>query len=192
MSRKLMMRGRLVLMICLPALFLSACGDAKRILSREKRAPDEFAVYQRAPLSQPPDFGLRPPGTNAARPQDPGSTSQASKALSGDNPSATFADSQKATSPATLAFLRQAGVDQAELGVRSIIDRETSLYAKEQGSVVDKIIFWRTTPKVNVLVDPEVEAKRISKRKALGKPVAGGSIPVKEVKKKAIFEGIFD
>ena len=187
-----MMRWRFVLMICLPALFLSACGDAKRILNREKRAPDEFAVYQRAPLSLPPDFGLRPPDPGAVRPEDRNPTNAAREALGDGKPSAAFANSLEAASPATLAFLRQAGADWVEPDIRSIIDRETSIYAAEQGSIVDRIVFWQTQPEFGTIVDPEEEAKRIRESQALGKPVNEGDVPVLEPKEKAILEGIFN
>ena len=37
---------------------LTACESAKKVISRSKDAPDEFVVYQRPPLSLPPEFSL--------------------------------------------------------------------------------------------------------------------------------------
>jgi hypothetical protein len=51
-------------------LLLSACTDFKRAVGIEKTSPDEFAVEQRAPLTLPPDFDLRPPAPGAPRPQE--------------------------------------------------------------------------------------------------------------------------
>ena len=48
---------------------LTACEETKRALGQTKESPDEFTVYQRAPLSLPPNYGLRPPSPGAARPQ---------------------------------------------------------------------------------------------------------------------------
>ena len=45
---------------------LSGCGDRSgNILGFEKSAPDEFAVVKRAPLTLPPEYGLRPPRPGA-------------------------------------------------------------------------------------------------------------------------------
>jgi hypothetical protein len=57
--------------VCLVAFgLLSACTDFKRAVGIEKTSPDEFAVEQRAPLTIPPDFDLRPPAPGTARPQE--------------------------------------------------------------------------------------------------------------------------
>lgn len=47
---------------------LAGCGSdaGKNLLGTGKRAPDEFAVYERAPLTVPSDFGLRPPAPGTA------------------------------------------------------------------------------------------------------------------------------
>ena len=42
--------------------------DLKSTFGLNKRAPDEFAVPTRAPLSLPPDYSLRPPEPGAPRP----------------------------------------------------------------------------------------------------------------------------
>jgi len=49
---------------------LCACANFKRDIGIEPTPPDEFAVEQRAPLTIPPDFGLRPPQPGAPRPQE--------------------------------------------------------------------------------------------------------------------------
>lgn len=187
-----MTHQRLVLTVCLAALFLSACSDAKRIVNREKRSPDEFAVYQRAPLSLPPDYGLRPPAPGTARPQDRDPSNQAREALGGTTVNASPTESLSTASPGTLTFLRQAGADQAEPGIRAIVDRETTIYASEQDSIVDKIVFWQTQPEFGTTVNAEEETKRIREKQALGEPVNEGEVPVFEPEKKAIFEGIFN
>ena len=48
-----------------------------------KRVPDEFAVVQRAPLTIPPDFELRPPRPGEVRPQTGTTSDQARAALVG-------------------------------------------------------------------------------------------------------------
>jgi len=44
-------------------MMLAACGsDVKETLGLNHKAPDEFDVYARPPLTIPPEFNLRPPG----------------------------------------------------------------------------------------------------------------------------------
>lgn len=53
---------KLVTLLSVAAVSLSACSDFRRAIGTEKSSPDEFAVVVRAPLSLPPDFTLRPQG----------------------------------------------------------------------------------------------------------------------------------
>ena len=53
------------------ATSLSACGGENSALGYSKNAPDEFNVVRQAPLILPPDFNLRPPSANSARPVTP-------------------------------------------------------------------------------------------------------------------------
>ena len=47
--------------ILVSVIALTGCEETKRVFGKTKEAPDEFAVYRRAPLSLPPDSDLRPP-----------------------------------------------------------------------------------------------------------------------------------
>ena len=58
--------GRVVLCIVAAAL-VGGCADVRNIFSNTKSPPDEFAVYSRAPLSMPPNYGLRPPAPRPPR-----------------------------------------------------------------------------------------------------------------------------
>ena len=59
-----------IILLCLAAsVLLTGCEETKKALGQTKESPDEFAVFQRAPLSQPPDYSLRPPTPGAQRPQ---------------------------------------------------------------------------------------------------------------------------
>jgi hypothetical protein len=53
-------RSAFLLLLCLGA---SACGDStpRQVFGLDKNPPDAFTVVARAPLTLPPDFGLRPP-----------------------------------------------------------------------------------------------------------------------------------
>lgn len=63
LRRPAVLAGAMVL-----AVGLAGCGgnDGRGLLDTGKRSPDEFAVYSRAPLSLPPDYGLRPPAPGEA------------------------------------------------------------------------------------------------------------------------------
>ena len=50
-----------IFLVLMMAFSLGACDSVKRAISGGKKAPDEFAVYKRPPLSLPPDYALRPP-----------------------------------------------------------------------------------------------------------------------------------
>ena len=52
--------GKYVSAIFICVLLLSSCGLTNSDLGLEKTSPDEMLVVSRAPLSIPPEFGLRP------------------------------------------------------------------------------------------------------------------------------------
>ena len=56
-----------ILLVVIAALSLSACSDVRKAMTQTKAAPDEFAVYTRAPLTVPPDYGQRPPSQGDAQ-----------------------------------------------------------------------------------------------------------------------------
>ena len=62
---------------------LAGCSEARQAMGLGKRAPDEFTVVKRAPLSLPPQYSLRPPEPGAPRPQEPSPTEQARQQVLG-------------------------------------------------------------------------------------------------------------
>ena len=56
-------------MMAVLASWLAACSlqEARQTLGIEKQSPDEYLVVERAPLSLPPNFDLRPPTPGAAQ-----------------------------------------------------------------------------------------------------------------------------
>jgi hypothetical protein len=76
----------LVCVFCLLPLSLGACSNFKQIIGIEKSSPDEFAVESRAPLTVPPDFGLRPPAPGAPRPQEVSAANKAQTAVDSAGP----------------------------------------------------------------------------------------------------------
>ncbi len=67
------------------AVVVTACGGGG-FLDQGKRAPDEFTVYSRAPLSLPPGYALRPPEPGAAAGDPAGPRAEARSALVGGAP----------------------------------------------------------------------------------------------------------
>ena len=195
-------RATLVL-LTLAAVTLSACGDStKRALGLERTPPDEFAVVPRAPLSQPPNFNLRPPRPGAedlttlsTREQArqavfrrggqqeaaTGSTGSAGGPLRFGGPSAQAAPRTAVdrTTPGESAFLSRAGALETDPLIRSQVDRETSLIAEENQNFVRKLLGLRDD-EPGAVVDAPAEARRLREAQALGEPPSDGATPTIE------------
>jgi len=65
------------------AVAISGCGGIKEDLGLAKKAPDEFTVVKRPPLSMPPDFALRPPRPGERGPESTEMRQQARESLIG-------------------------------------------------------------------------------------------------------------
>ena len=170
-------------MLTLAATVASGCvlfDDTRRL------GPDEFGVVSRAPLSQPPDFALRPPRSGEKRPNEVTPREQARKELiaasaasnSPNSPriSTPNAAAAETLSPGEQAMLREAGALDADSEIRVIVDRESGR-VKEDESLVDKLVFWggdKSKPKV---VNPKAESDRLSREAATGAPTPQSGAP---------------
>jgi len=169
------------------ALLLSACSSKKsNVFGEEKYAPDEFAVYSRAPLSIPPDFGLRPPKPGATRPQTIISRDQAKKALLSRNtpgiadPTLDTSKSGSDQTPGITALLNNTGATQAKKNIRALVNSETAgLSSGEDGGIAETILFWRKndTGLKGAVIDPAFEQRRMRRTIAEGDVVEEGSTP---------------
>ena len=157
-------------------LVLSSCADTKRALGIDKSIPDEFAVIRRAPLVMPPDFNLKPPAPGSVRPQEGSSSDRARDALVGRNRIQNYGQTGFSSGEVELLYL--AGADLIVPGIRSIIDKETSAFAREPVKFTNKLIFWRENVQLGTPIDPFKEKKRLESNKSLGKPPNEGPIPV--------------
>ena len=174
---------------------LSGCEKAKQALGQTKESPDEFAVFQRAPLSLPPDYALKPPRPGSERPQAVNPRDRAAKAL-GIKRKASAQPTNTKTGLSSLSrgersVLQLTGATKADPAIRMKIEEETGIMVTATKSFTDKITFWQNPNKLGITVDPAKEAKRIQKNQALGKPLNKGDIPVIKRKGKAIFEDVF-
>lgn len=177
------------------AVALSGCGETRKALGYDKSVPDEFKVMARAPLTLPPDFGLRPPAPGAARPQEPDPRDQAMTALFGRRSSVANASRSLEgadRTPGELALLKSTGADRNIPDIRKVVDQETSALQEEERTFTERLVFWRdTTPEGGPLVDPTKESRRLQENQALGRTVNTGDVPTIKRRRKGILEGLF-
>lgn len=183
-----------ILIAAVPAVV--GCEQSRELLGMNKEAPDEFAVYSRAPLSMPPDYTLYPPAPGTARPQETSPREEAEKAI-GDISSSPRGEAGRPApsainSPGIEALLRRTGGLDADRSIRSTINRETTILAEEDQSLTDMFLFWGTPNEYGTVVDPTKESKRIRQNQALGRPLTEGEVPTIERKRKALLEDIFN
>lgn len=190
-----------------PLIFLAACaalgacssgGDIRETLGLNRKAPDEFRVYARPPLTVPPDFNLRAPGTATDAPAAIPADMQARNTVLGSTDSAPLLGKANTVVPIVSAgelpstadaqFLQNAGAHRAQSTVRSQIQQES-----ETGLVQkDSHYLLNPTSTSEPTVDATKEAQRIKQNKAENKPVTAGDTPVEEQKSKGILGTLGD
>ena len=192
-----MRKNTAIVVTLLSCLILTGCEETKRAFGKTKEAPDEFAVYKRAPLSLPPDFDLRPPAPGAQRPQTINPRNRARLALGipaeKSRVAGNFGSKENTNlSKGERALLVLTGADKANPEIRKLVEAKSLYLFETNKAFTDKILFWQGKESFGVAVDPNKELKRIREAQALGKPLNNDDTPIIERKKKAIFEGIFD
>lgn len=185
--------GRLTALIAV-ALFATGCSDVRESIIPSKRAPDEFAVYTRAPLNLPPGYNLRVPAPGTERPQSVSPRDIVEEAVLGSSTRVADPNSDEAqlSTPGLQALLDNTGASSADPAIRAIINQETSILAEEDASVLERIMFWGVGSEYGSSVDPAEEKKRIQENQALGQPLDNGEVPTIEKKRTGLLEGIFD
>ena len=187
----------LLMLFCGVALVASGCSGTRDALGLGKRQPDEFAVYTRAPLSLPPDYGLRPPAPGSARAAALAPRDEARFAVTGGGMMPLGSDRQgnpvpAGASPGAYALLERSGALGVDPDIRDIVNQETSILATTDRSFTERLMFWSTPTEYGTVVDPAEEARRINENQALGRPVTAGTTPTIERRQKALLEGIFN
>lgn len=163
---------------------LVACGgETGRILGLEQQKPDEFAVVARAPLSLPPDYGLRPPDPNGRRNQDLTPTLDAQRAVFGETLVQRRSNTEQVlrdqgASRGDMALLKQSGAIDADPGIRQVVDEESQRLAAESENFVDDLVFWKESPEPGDILDASEERRRIQDNSALGRPITEGQSPI--------------
>lgn len=174
------------------AIALSGCSDARRALGFEKAPPDEFQVVERAPLSMPPDYSLRPPAPGSVRPQEGTTRDQARQALAGRTTGTPIATQGR--TGGDVAMLKKAGAEQIQPDIRVLVNKETQNLADADKSFTDKLVFWRKPDGIGAgeQLDAGREAQRLRENQALGRSVGDGESPRILRRRKGMLEGIFD
>ncbi len=176
------------------ALAVGGCETLRGAAGLNKKAPDEFRVVSRAPLSMPSHYGLKAPRPGTARPQETKVPSQARQIVldSGDTgakkkPVINFPGGD----PGEIALLTKAGVDKADPKIRQLVNTESAVLAEARSGLVEQLIFWRDPKPSGKVVDARKEARRLRENAALGRPVTEGETPIIQRKKRGLLEGLF-
>lgn len=172
---------------------LSGCGEVREALGQGKRPPDEFAVTARAPLSVPPEFGVRPPRPGAERPQEPPIRGGARGLVVGGAapPPAAGEGAAPGAGTGDEAMRRLLALDEAQPGIRETVDRETAMFSYEKEYLLDGLLFWREEPESGALLDAGAERRRLEDNARAGKPATEGESPVIRRKSRGLFDGLF-
>jgi hypothetical protein len=188
--RSLPSRLLMAALIGAAALGLGACAETRRAIGWEKVSPDEFRVVSRAPLTLPPDFGLRPPAPGQARPQELQPQEAARAAVFGTQSAARPAPAEGSAGEQTL--VARMGGGSVDPNIRDQIDRETAQLAEADRSFVDRLIFWQQRdPAQGQELDATRESQRLREASATGRPAADGAVPTIRRRQRGWLEGLF-
>ena len=185
------MKLRYLLLPIFALLSLSACSGVRDEFGLTKKAPDEFTVVTKAPLIRPPDYTLKPPRPGTPRPQAVPTSETARQALLGNTAPARPQAERSSASRSERIFLKRAGVEQVQPGIRTIIDREMTQVAQKGEGFTDKILFWQNKRPPGEVVDAGKEAERIKEAQAKGQAPSGQGVPVIKRRKRALLENVF-
>lgn len=129
-------RTAAVLTVAATTLALGACGTLRQGIGLNKVTPDEFLTVSTAPLTVPPEYGLRPPAPGQPRPQELAPESAARQILLGQRQAVT-------RSPGEQVLVAQAGGDRADPLARYVVDDEFGDLAHKEEGWANRILFWR-------------------------------------------------
>ena len=125
-----------VLTLAVSTLALAGCGSMRESIGLTKVTPDEFLTVSTAPLTVPPEYGLRPPAPGQPRPQELAPESAARQILLGQRQAVT-------RSPGEQVLVAQAGGDRADPLARYVVDDEFGDLAHKEEGWANRILFWR-------------------------------------------------
>ena len=168
------------------AIILSVAGvlhagcslDSTRdALGMGKQSPDEYLIVERAPLSVPPDYELRPPSATDVAAQYADLRERAERILLGSENA-----NDDPISDSEVAFLTDAGALHADAAIRRTIDIESGAGVIENDRFIDDLMFWSEQEGTGFIIDPVAEAERLRRNALSGLPVTYGASPTIEQK----------
>lgn len=169
-------------------LALSACSETREFMGLTTTPPDEFAVVDHPPLSLPPDYSLRPPRPGAPPPQGKNPSGTAAKALYGENNMELVPQqgvdrlNMSNLSVGEQALIAGASAQQADPGIRALIDREQGQQVVTNRRLIDAVLFWREPKREDksTIVNAPAENERLLAAKVNNAPVTTGKTPAVE------------
>lgn len=123
-------------LVAATTLSLGACAGVRESVGLTKVTPDEFLTVASAPLSVPPEYGLRPPAPGQPRAEDLAPEAAARQILLGQRQAVTRTQGEQ-------VLVAAAGADRADPLARYVIDDELGDLAHKDPSWADRIMFWR-------------------------------------------------
>lgn len=196
------------LLISSLAVALTGCasGEVQETLGLGRKAPDEFRVVSRPPLSVPPEFYLRPPEPGAPDLGAPESEELGREAVLGAAPVGSGADrlvspevetavqpvvSTSLASTSEVEFLSRAGVKDADPAIRDHLFKE-QMIDDAPGKDASPLERWLGIGPGSSVVDAPAEAERLRANKEAGRPVNEGEVPTRDDNKKSVLEKIWE
>jgi len=152
----------------------SGCSTIAHSIGAEKQTPDEFRVVTQAPLTLPPDYGLRPPRPGEPRPQEATGAGDARATLFGQDVAATASGGER-------QLVSDAGASQADPNVRDAIDFESQGIVHRNQSFVDRLLAFGASPAptTSAPLDPAAEQQRLADDEALRRATGGGQVTIR-------------
>lgn len=125
-----------VLTLTASLLALAACSSVRTGVGLDRITPDEFLTVSTAPLTVPPEYGLRPPAPGQPRPQELAPESAARQILLGQRQAVTRSEGEQ-------QLVTLAGGDRADPLARYVVDDEFGDLAHKEEGWANRIMFWR-------------------------------------------------
>ncbi len=155
---------RVISVLLLSLLIVTACSNPRASLGLRKNAPDEFKVVKNAPLEIPTNLtSLPPPRPGAPRPQETAIPKQAQQALLGVEDST----SRSEISQTEALLLHKAGTDQANQNIRTVLANPDDASKEQTQSVAKRLLGIGDNDEEANVLNAKEEAARLQKMKSL-------------------------
>lgn len=171
----------------------SGCSSLHKAMGFEKQPPDEYTVVENAPLTLPPDFGLRAPSAETGKPAQSSTQERAREVVftAGNSPiSAADNAAGGGLTAGEAALLNGAGATQANPAIRAQIDQESAAKRNASESLINRLLYRGIKKPTDETIDAQKEAERIEKDSTAGKPITGGDAPAIQRTSHSIFDSL--